>query len=209
MLCQAVNMRKFLQHIQRFQHQQPQRGLKSFLNLLCERLPGSLLITCCDLRLHPCLTARSSIDHELVVRKVGKAITAHDVARSSEAAMIEYAVGILKVSNVIIYGHTDCAVAQTHAHSNMQGNAVGSWLYNANFPGQSACVTASAESRQATERNVLMQMANLRTHPAVKVAEERSHLAVHGWVYDDRTRHVSAYEPTEDCFVHVVRQYAA
>ena len=49
------------------------------------------------------------------------------------------------------------------------------------------------------QENVLMQLENLRTHPAVAVANGK--LKLHGWVYKFETGQVFAYSPQEGQFV--------
>lgn len=167
--------------------------------LLCGRRPATLFITCTDLRANPSGVAQCSVSDLLVMRSAGTTVAPYDVMHSREAATIEYVVGVLKVANVVICGHTDCSVVRTHAPHHSPGDA------SVSLVGE----TTHTADAFAAEQTVRLQMTNLRTHPAVIMAEDRGYLAVHGWVYEEATGQVSAYEPYEDCFARIVRKYAA
>ena len=52
----------------------------------------------------------------------------------------------------------------------------------------------------AVEQNVVVQIENLRTHPAVAAALSRNELQLHAWVYMMETGEVSVYDPVEARF---------
>ncbi|PJE01835.1 MAG: hypothetical protein CK429_35200 [Mycobacterium sp.] len=47
----------------------------------------------------------------------------------------------------------------------------------------------------AIQENVLVQLENLRTHPAVAAGLSRGELKLHGWVYKIETGQIFAYDP--------------
>lgn len=51
------------------------------------------------------------------------------------------------------------------------------------------------------EENVLVQLENLRTHPAVAAAVARGDLSLHGWVYKFESGQVFAYDPSSGQFL--------
>jgi carbonic anhydrase len=51
------------------------------------------------------------------------------------------------------------------------------------------------------EENVLVQLENLRTHPAVATRLAKAELRLHGWVYKIETGQVFAYDPLVGQFV--------
>jgi carbonic anhydrase len=53
------------------------------------------------------------------------------------------------------------------------------------------------------EENVLVQLENLRTHPAVAARLAQGRLKLHGWVYKIETGEVFAFDPTRGQFVPV------
>jgi carbonic anhydrase len=53
----------------------------------------------------------------------------------------------------------------------------------------------------AIEENVLMQIENLQTHPAVAVALAEDKLKLHAWVYEIETGEVFAFEDEAEQFL--------
>jgi carbonic anhydrase len=51
------------------------------------------------------------------------------------------------------------------------------------------------------QENVLIQMENLRTHPAVAAGLAAGKLKLHGWVYKIETGQIFAYDPERGQFV--------
>jgi carbonic anhydrase len=49
--------------------------------------------------------------------------------------------------------------------------------------------------------NVIAQLANIQTHPSVRLALEQGRLNLHGWVYDIETGSVDALDGTARRFV--------
>jgi carbonic anhydrase len=54
-----------------------------------------------------------------------------------------------------------------------------------------------------TERNVIEQLKNLHTHPAVAARLEQGNLKLHGWVYDIGRGAVTTYSSRRQKFVRV------
>jgi carbonic anhydrase len=53
----------------------------------------------------------------------------------------------------------------------------------------------------AIEENVLVQLENLRTHPAVATKLSRDEIHLHGWVYKIETGEVFNYDPVTGQFL--------
>jgi carbonic anhydrase len=61
----------------------------------------------------------------------------------------------------------------------------------------------------AVQENVLVQIENLRTHPAVAAGLACGRLKLHGWVYKIETGDVFGYQPTEEQFLSVLERQPA
>ena len=61
----------------------------------------------------------------------------------------------------------------------------------------------AARLTATVEENVLVQLENLRTHPAVAAALSRDEVKLHGWVYKFETGDVFSYDPATSQFVPV------
>ena len=122
-------------------------------------------------------------------------------------ATIEYAVGVLGVADVIVCGHTDCGVMKGVMNPEPLEplTSVSAWLNYAQ-PARKA-VELNEETRTGdefllavTERNVIEQLGNLRTHPCIADRIEHGDLSLHGWVYDLGEGIVTAYDPDRTGF---------
>lgn len=52
--------------------------------------------------------------------------------------------------------------------------------------------------------NVIAQLANIQTHPSVRLAQEKGALNLHGWVYDIETGSIDALDAKSRSFVSLI-----
>jgi carbonic anhydrase len=171
--------------------------------------PDAVYIGCSDSRVVPELLTRSSPGKLFVVRNVANLVPPATSTSPSVAAALEYAVGVLGVSDVIVCGHDGCGGVQaalkgTESIAHLPGLA--SWLQNT--PDMTAVMRDpdlddEERLRFAVEENVLHQLEQLLTYSVVKKAVDVGTLSLHGWVYDIHTSRVRVFdnrafvEPTE------------
>ena len=62
-------------------------------------------------------------------------------------------------------------------------------------------LTADALLTATVEENVLVQLENIRTHPAVAAALAQRRITLHGWVYKITTGEVFEFDPRSEQFV--------
>ena len=156
--------------------------------------PEALFITCADSRIDPCLLTQTKPGELFICRVIGNVVPPYPDAIGGVSATIEYAVGVLRVPEVIVCGHTDCGVMRgalnpeaLEAYPN-----VTAWLRYAKVEHREP--EPSAEFLLAlTEDNVVAQLKNLRSHPTVAARLEQGDLALHGWVYHIGPGTVTAY----------------
>lgn len=171
-------------------HTFPERK-ELFNQLATSQNPDTLFITCADSRINPELLTNQPPGSLFVLRNIGNIIPAYGSALGGVTSAIEYAVSALKVSTIIICGHSDCGAmgALIHPERTESMPAVRSWLqYAETAHAITDALTATdvgPESIQAlTEHNVLLQLAHLRTHPSVAAALARNEIFLQGWYYD-------------------------
>ncbi|WP_020470740.1 carbonic anhydrase [Zavarzinella formosa] len=202
-------MEKLIQGIHRFRETYFRSNTELFSRLSKGQNPEALFITCSDSRVVPDLITQTNPGDLFVIRNAGNLIPSHlSAPDSGEAATIEYAVGVLKVRDIIVCGHTGCGAM--HALMNPENlehlPRVKDWLGHAWTTREIVskryrCETPEAMSRVTAEENVLVQLTHLRSHPSVSAALERGDVKLHGWMFKIETGQVFAYDPVAGQFL--------
>lgn len=193
---------KLLQGISRFQEHIYPEHQDLFERLALGQRPEALFITCADSRIDPCLLTQTRPGELFICRVIGNIVPPYPQAIGGVSATIEYAVGVLRVPEVIVCGHTDCGV--------MRGALNPDAL--AGFPNVTAWLNYVEVDRRdqeptpeslltLSESNVAAQLKHLHTHPAVAARLEKGDLALHGWVYHIGEGVVTVYDKTSRAFV--------
>ncbi len=193
---------KILEGVARFQQQAFPQYKELFTGLATGQRPEALFITCSDSRIDPCLLTQTKPGELFICRVIGNIVPPYPDAIGGVSATVEFAVGVLRVPDVIVCGHTDCGVMK--GALNPDGldayPTVKAWLRYAHVerrepdPGPELILAE-------TERNVITQLNNLRTHPTVAARLAQGNLALHGWVYDIGPGSVTAYDQEQRKFL--------
>jgi carbonic anhydrase len=204
-------MQKLVQGIHHFQQSifASQRSL--FQRLVEGQNPLALFITCSDSRIDPSLLTQTAPGEIFIMRNAGNIVPAFGTHQGGEAATVEYAVAVLKVRDIIICGHSHCGAMNGLLHPETLDElpSVKNWLTHSQATARIirenyAHITDTEARLTATvEENVLCQLENLRTHPAVAAATSRGELSLHGWVYKFETGQVFAFDPVSNEFAPV------
>src|SRR5579862_871839 len=101
---------KLLGGISRFQKHVYPKHQELFETLAAGQRPEALFITCSDSRIDPCLLTQTKPGELFICRVIGNIVPPYPEAIGGVSATIEYAVGVLRVPEVIVCGHTDCGV---------------------------------------------------------------------------------------------------
>jgi carbonic anhydrase len=181
-----------------------------FHKLALQQRPSALFITCADSRIDPCLLTQTKPGELFLCRVIGNIVPRYPESIGGVSATIEYAVGVLGVPDVIVCGHTDCGVMKgvLNPEALKPLANVSAWLEHAQ-PARKAV----AESRGVlsepefllalTERNVIEQLKNLQTHPAVAARLQEGNLKLYGWVYDIAKGTVTTYSSRRQKFIRI------
>jgi carbonic anhydrase len=205
-------MQKLIQGLHQFRTEdfRPLKGL--FEQLAKGQNPETLFITCSDSRIDPNLLTRSKPGDLFILRNAGNIVPPHGAANGGEAATIEFAVAGLGVKDIIICGHSHCGamhgLLKPEAVASLP--AVASWLSHAETTRRIVCdnygnLDGERLVTATVEENVLVQLENLRTLPAVACRLVRGDLHLHGWVYKIETGDVFAYETSSGQFVSLAQ----
>ena len=184
----------------------PQRK-ELFRSLASSQNPKALFISCSDSRLVPELVTQQEPGQLFVIRNAGNIVPSFGPEPGGVSATIEYAVVALGVTDIVICGHSNCgamtAIASCQCMDHMP--AVSHWLRYAD----SARVVNEArphsdlpsKAAAMVRENVIAQLANLQTHPSVRLALEEGRIALHGWVYDIESGSIAAFDGATRQFV--------
>ncbi|HZP25055.1 MAG TPA: carbonic anhydrase [Terriglobales bacterium] len=153
--------------------------------------PIAMFLTCADSRIVPNLLMQTEPGEVFIERTVGNIVPRYSDHVGGVTAGVEFAVLALHVPLMIVCGHTDCGVMKALLQpENASGMpALQSWMRHA-LPARerllrdNPAANGDEKLRLLTQYNVLMQLENLKTHPAVEAALARGELALQGWVYD-------------------------
>ena len=154
--------------------------------------PAALVITCADSRIHPDVLTQAGPGELFVTRNIGNMVPAYGDMMGGVSAVLEFAVSALGVRHVVVCGHSDCGAmkALLDPASVETMPTVKSWLRNAHAALSVAEAVKEDGLSEAdllqllAEKNVLLQMQHVRTHPSVAGAMAKGNLTISGWYYD-------------------------
>lgn len=206
-------MRKMLEGIRFYQANVFDRRFRLFSKLVLEQRPGALFITCSDSRIDPELLTGSDPGDIFVIRNAGSIVPPFGTCGGAVAAEIELGVAKLNLRHIVICGHTRCAavggILFPEAVKSLP--TLSQWLSSSRSDLSDVEATISDRSGpaplSAVERHIVQQLENLKTHPIVADAIDQGQLEIHGWIYHLENGTVTAYEKTQQQFMHFEAAY--
>jgi carbonic anhydrase len=194
--------------VHHFKHEVFCRQRDLFERLSKGQEPRTLFVTCSDSRIDPNLITHTAPGDLFVLRNAGNLVPAFGATSGGEVATIEFAVTGLGVSDIVVCGHSHCGAMKGLLHPEYLAEmpAVAEWLKHCEptrriIRAKYKQLEGEALLDAAIEENVLMQIENLQTHPAVAVALAEDKLKLHGWVYDIASGEVFAFDDDAGQFV--------
>ncbi len=201
-------MQKLLQGIHHFQTNVFGSRRELFARLADGQHPEVLFITCSDSRINPNLVTQTEPGELFILRNAGNIVPPYGAANGGEGATIEFAVAGLRIQDIILCGHTHCgAMKGLLQPETLQGMPMmTAWLAHAEATRRVVRekytdLPGNALLNVTIQENVLVQLENLRTYPAVAAALASGSLKLHGWVYKIETGEVFAFNPERGQFL--------
>jgi carbonic anhydrase len=124
---------------------------------------------------------------------------------------VEYAIRVLNVADVIICGHSDCGAMKGILSLDELESLpiVKVWLENAGATSRgllNSCKDVAElpfdeRLQLLAELNVIAQVQNLNSHPAVYEGVRRGTIRVHGWMYEIGTGAIRRLDAEKGIFV--------
>lgn len=171
--------------------------------------PLALFVTCADSRVVPEVITQTHPGDLFGCQVVGNIVPAHGSTYGGVSATVEYAVSVLGVPEVIVCGHTDCGAMKVLLDPSPLAAlpSVQEWLNHAEAARRTVMDNQQGEPTDAelldalTCQNVVSQLTNLRTHPAIASRVAGGKVRLHGWVYAVDTGEVRVYQEATGRFV--------
>ena len=176
--------------------------------------PRAMVISCCDSRVHVTSIFGADQGEFFIHRNIANLVPPYnpDGDHHGTSATVEYAVSTLKVTHLIVLGHSQCGgVAGCHAmctgHApelEEKTSFVGTWL-NLLRPGFERVKELPEEERvSALEKEaVVVSLENLMTFPFVADAVNKGDLSLHGLWNDIGEGTLDCFDPATNKFLPV------
>ena len=157
-----------------------------------DQRPRAMVISCCDSRVHVTSIFGADQGEFFIHRNVANLVPPYqpDSDHHGTSAAVEYAVNALKVTHLIVLGHSNCGGVQS-CLSMCRGEApdlektssfVGRWM-DILRPGYERVKNEPDRRKQLLileKEAVLVSLENLMTFPFIREAVENDMLALHG-----------------------------
>ena len=154
--------------------------------------PVMLLIGCADARKDPVKDLGIDRGKALIMRNIAALIRGSSVApeqRETEAAVLEFAVKVMKVKHIAVMGHTDCGGIRA-ALMDIELKDIRQYLSPLNdlkTKISASGLSLEEQARLLEVEAVKMSVQNLRSYDYIKQAIDGGKLSLHGWILDIHT----------------------
>jgi carbonic anhydrase len=200
-------MERLIEGVHKFQKDEFGNYRKLFRKLSQDgQNPHTLFITCSDSRVLAELITQSKPGDLFVVKNIGNIVPPASAKgdTNSTAAAIEFAVENLRVSDIVICGHSQCGAIAALLDKKPASDAtphLHDWLKLASpvldtLKKDYAHLTeAAARENAAAVENVLFGLDNLHSYSCVQERLADGTLRLHGWFFKIVTAELFAYDP--------------
>lgn len=174
--------------------------------------PRAMVISCCDSRVHVTAIFGADQGEFFIHRNIANLVPPYEIdgGQHGTSAAVEYAVTALKVSHLVIMGHSQCG-GVAGCHDMCMGEApaleekssfVGRWMdiLRPGFEKIKGIADETERKRALEKQAVLTSLENLMTFPFVKEAVESGQLSLHGLWNDIGAGTLEQYSPASDSF---------
>lgn len=161
--------------------------------------PEALFICCVDSRIEPGEITGTHAGELFVMRNVGNIIPPAD---SGIAALLDFALGQLKIQTIVLCGHSGCASIRA-LDREWRDEPVFHWLDHAReakvrvdkrIPQPCTDPERDERYRLIEQENVRLQIENLLGYTFLKTAVEEKRVAIHGLYYTIATGELTQIE---------------
>ncbi|KAL8802770.1 MAG: hypothetical protein Q9182_003605 [Xanthomendoza sp. 2 TL-2023] len=164
--------------------------------------PPLLWLGCSDSRCPETTLLAAAPGDVFVHRNIANVLTPHDMSSQS---VIYYAVNYLKVSHIVVAGHTSCGGVAAALGNGLVGGTMDAWLMPVRELRSELLAQGAFEGKDDKEKGLILVEANVRKgvdvvrkNPEVLKNMESRGVTVHGVVYDVGTGEIRELETGEE-----------
>lgn len=198
----------------RYQAQYYGDGVGVYDELSNGQSPSTLVIGCCDSRVHPPSLMDTEPGEMFVLRNVANIVPPHDMCNqhASVAAALEFAVLQLKIKRIIVLGHKNCGGIRALLDGSAPADsALGQWL-NVALTAKEAAQSMHRKKPELDPYKICEQVAilvslnNLQTYPWLAERVASNEVQIDGWYFDMQKGELLGYSDDAKGFVTLVEQ---
>ncbi len=194
------DIQKFIAGFKSFRDEYFCRENSPFTQLRKGQCPATMVIACSDSRTDPSLIMQCEPGEIFVVRNVANIVPPYqcDSSYHGVSSAIEYAVKHLRVSNIIVLGHSSCGGIDTLMRGGAAGSEfIGTWLSTIAAVREQVLEhfgEVSRKSCMACEMaGILHSLENLMTFPWLAERVRAGRLDLHGWYFNMESGQLLSY----------------
>ncbi len=189
------NYNDLLDGFQRFKKKYFEEQPELYRQLVTEgQSPKTLVVACCDSRVHPVQILDAEPGDIFVVRNVANLVppSVDDGKTHGTSAALEFAVEHLQVEHLVILGHGQCGGIKSlmeGMHSSEKYRFIDPWMRIAK-PARDKVLEDYPDAefaelcRRCESESIKVSMQNLLTFPWIKQRVESGKLSIHGLYFD-------------------------
>ncbi len=201
-------MSKIFNGVLKFKDEEFESHKKLFENLKEGQNPHTFYIGCSDSRIIPNLITKTLPGEIFVLRNIANIIppaSINDGRYKCSASILEYAVKVLKVENIVICGHSNCGglKALYYPQDKMKKMPfISKWLdLIVDLKDElSSIKDEKLRAWKLEQLNIIRQIQNLLSYSFVREKYEKEEINIYGWYYIIQTGEVYNYDFDEKEF---------
>ncbi len=177
--------------------------------------PNVMIVSCCDSRVHISSIFGSEAGEFFIHRNIANLIPPYKLNTDyhGTSAAIEYAVDILKVSHLIVLGHSSCGgvsacldyFSVNEKKLNKNTSFVRSWLeiLRPSFEEINTSISKEEQVKILEKKSVIASLENVLTFPFIKKALENQTITLYGLWHDIQSGDLLFYDTLSNKFKNV------
>lgn len=172
--------------------------------------PKVMVIACSDSRVDPAIITSCHPGDLFIVRNVANLVPPFedDLRHHGTSAALEFAVLNIKVTDIIVFGHSHCGGIKSLMDSSEKQNFdfINEWMDIAK-PAKDYVIEKYPDASNETQihhceqSSLLLSLNNLKTFPWIMEKLESNTIAIHAWYFNLKTGVVESYNAEKEEFI--------